>query len=185
MKAKVNKVTIHVTQDDILSLEINCLVNSTDPTLSLSASLLERTGPALEAHLETLGGCAVGDAIITDAGNMTNVQKIIHTVGPRWGEGSERGKLANATWATLTLAEEHAQKSIALPPISVGTLGYPVENCARTMLEQIIDFTFENLKHLRIVMICLDSDIFFDIFQKEFSRQLDALKNSGEGKVRA
>lgn len=184
MKAKVNKVTIHITKEDILSLAVDGIVNSTDPTLILPASWQAPVGTPLQVHLETFGGCAVGDAIITDAGNLTTTQKIIHTAGPRWGEGSERGKLSNAMWATLNVAEDNQLKSIALPPISVGTFGYPVESCARIMLGKIIDFTFEKLKYLRTVHICLDNDNFLDIFQKEFIRQLEVLKNSGEGKVR-
>ena len=185
MKAKINKVTINITLDNILLLEVDGLVNSTDPNLSLPDGLVELGGLELEKQITKLVWCDVGDAQITDSGDMTHVKKIIHAVGPRWGEGSERGKLANAVWATLSLAEENKLKSLAIPAISVGTLGYPVENCARTMLEQIIDFTFENLKSVRTITICLDSENFLEIFQKEFKRQLESLKNSGEGKVRA
>ena len=184
MKAKINKVTIDIILDDIMVLEVDGLVNSTDPNLSLPDTLVERGGLELEKQVTRLVWSDVGDAQITDAGDMTNFKKIIHAVGPRWGEGSERGKLANATWAALSVAEENKLKSIAMPAISVGTFGYPVENCALTMLEQIIDFTFENLKHLRNVTLCLDTEIYFEIFQKEFKRQLESLKNSGEGKVR-
>jgi len=185
MKAKINKVTINITLDNILLLEVDGLVNSTDPNLSLPDELVKLGGLELEKQVTKLVWCDVGDAQITDSGDMVNVKKIIHAVGPRWGEGSERGKLANATWATLSLAEENKLKSLALPAISVGTLGYPVENCARTMLEQIIDFTFEKLKSVRTITICLDSEHFLEIFRKEFKRQLESLKNSGEGKIRA
>ena len=184
MKAKVNKITIDIILDDIILLEVDGIVNSTDPNLTLSDALIERGGLELEKQVTRLVWCDVGDAQITEAGDMVNVSKIIHAVGPRWGEGSERGKLANATWAALNLAEDNKLKSLAMPPISVGALGYPVENCARTMLEQIIDFTFENLKHLRNITICLNTDIALEIFQNEFKRQLESLKDSGEGKVR-
>jgi O-acetyl-ADP-ribose deacetylase (regulator of RNase III) len=127
----------------------------------------------------------VGSAVVTSAGRLITVQKLIHAVGPRWGEGSERGKLANVTWECLRLTEENRLKSLAMPGISTGALGYPVENCAKTMLTQIIDFTFENLKSLRAVTICLDNAVALEIFQNEFENQLQDLKQSGEGKVRA
>jgi O-acetyl-ADP-ribose deacetylase (regulator of RNase III) len=122
---------------------------------------------------------------MTDPGRMTNTQKIIHAVGPRWGEGIERAKLANTTWACLNLAEENSLKSIAFPAISVGALGYPVENCAKTMLGKIIDFTFEDLKRLRAVIIALPDDITSEVFRKEFELQLEQLRETGEGRVRA
>ncbi len=120
---------------------------------------------------------------MTGPGNLA-VDKIIHAVGPRWGEGSERGKLANVTLECLRLAENNRLKSIALPPISTGALGYPLENCAKTMLTQIVDFTFENLKHLRQVTICMDTVHAFAAFQQEFQQQLQELKETGEGKVK-
>jgi O-acetyl-ADP-ribose deacetylase (regulator of RNase III) len=121
--------------------------------------------------------------VITSAGDAP-FEKIIHTVGPRWGEGSERGKLANATLQALRLAESNQLKSVALPAISAGALGYPLENCAKTMFEQIIDFTFEDLRYLRTIIVCLDSELALQVFREEFIRQLDDLKESGEGKVK-
>ncbi len=184
MKAQVNKVTIHLVQRDIWSLEVDAVVNQTDTILTLPAALLARTGSAVAEECRRIGRCDIGSAVMTSAGKLP-LQKLIHTVGPRWGEGSERGKLANATWECLRLAEEHRLKSLAMPAISTGALGYPVENCAKTMLSQIIDFTFEDLKSLRAVFICLDNDVALEAFEHEFEEQLRQLRQTGEGKVRA
>lgn len=182
MKAKVNKVTIQITQDDILAQSVAALVNSTDPNLHVNPALSAKAGPTLQQACNAIGWCEVGSAVITDAGEM-KMEKIIHAVGPRWGEGSERGKLANVTLQCLRLAEQYHLKSLAIPAISTGTLGYPVENCAKTMIGQIIDFTFDNPRYLRMVIICLDSPLAYQIFKAEFSAQLDELKDTGEGEV--
>ncbi|MEO8397269.1 MAG: macro domain-containing protein, partial [Chloroflexota bacterium] len=121
-------------------------------------------------------------AKMTSAGNL-KAEKIIHAVGPRWGEGSERGKLGNVTWECLHLAESNDLKSIAIPAISAGALGYPLENCATTMLSQIIDFTFEDLKHLRTIILCLPDELAFDAFKREFDQQLEELRQSGTATV--
>lgn len=183
MKAQVNKVTIQITQDDLLSLPVSVLVNATDPNLSLPRNLVALAGPNVERECARIGWCEVGSVVVTGGGTSPFVH-IIHAVGPRWGEGSERGKLANVTWECLRLAENKQSKSIGIPAISTGAFGYPMENCAATMLAQIIDFTFENLKFLRKVMICLDTPLAFEIFQREFAQQLEELKNAGEGKVK-
>jgi O-acetyl-ADP-ribose deacetylase (regulator of RNase III) len=182
MKAKVNKVTIQVIQEDILSLSVKCLVNGTDPNLALPPALALKAGPSVQQACEAIGWCEIGSAVITTAGKL-QFDSIIHAVGPRWGEGSERGKLANVTLACLRLAEHHRLRSIVFPAISTGALGYPIENCAKTMLSQIIDFTFENLKHLRTVLICLDNVGTYRIFHNEFSEQVKELKDTGEGEV--
>jgi O-acetyl-ADP-ribose deacetylase (regulator of RNase III) len=182
MKAKVNKVTIEITVDDILSLPVKSLVTVTDPNLYVNPFLAAKAGPLVQQACTAIGWCDIGSAVITVAGTLS-AEKIIHAVGPRWGEGSERGKLANVTRESLRLAEQNRLKSIALPAISTGVLGYPVENCAKTMLAQIIDFTFEDLKYLRTVIVCLDNSAAYQIFKNELTQQLEELKETGEGEV--
>lgn len=182
MKVKVNKVTIQVIQDDILSLGLNSFVHSTDPNLHLSPALLIKAGLSVQETCNNIGWCDIGDAVITDAGDLS-FEKIIHVVGPRWGEGSERGKLANATLACLRLAEENRLRSIAFPAISTGVLGYPLENCAHTMITQIIDFTFDNPRFLKLIVLCLDNTTAFTIFKNELQEQIEDLKKAGDGEV--
>lgn len=183
MKAKINKVTIQIVQAEILSLSVNGVVTATDTNLSLSPALASKAGIDVQREVREIGWVDIGSAAITSAGNLP-FEKIIHAVGPRWGEGSERAKLANATLQSLRLAETNQLKSIAIPAISTGALGYPLENCAKTMLTQIVDFTFEDLKYLRTVIVCLDTPLAFDVFKAEFDRQLQELKESGDGKVK-
>lgn len=182
MKAKVNKVTIQILQDSILTLTVNGLVTVTDTNLTVQPDLLTKTGLTVQQACNIIGWCDIGEAIITNAGNMS-ISKIIHAVAPRWGEGSERAKLANVTLQCLRLAEQNHLKSIAIPAISTGILGYPIENCAKTMLTQIIDFTFEDPRHLKTIIVCLDSSTAYNIFKSEFLNQLDDLKETGDGKV--
>ena len=183
MKAKVNKVIIQVIQDDILTLTVAGLVHPTDTNLHVNPSLAVKAGPALQQACNDIGWCDVGEAVITDAGEQLAVEKIIHAVGPRWGEGSERGKLANVTLRCFRLAEQYKLKSIAVPSISTGVLGYPVENCAKTMLAQIIDFTFDAPRYLRTIIVCLDNPAAYQIFKNEFLEQIEDLKETGEGEV--
>lgn len=184
MKATVNKVRIEVIEADILDLAVDVVVVVTDPNLTVDESLHQIAGPTLLEHTAQIGWCEVGSAVITPAGNLPKATHVIHAVGPRWGEGSERGKLANVTWASLHLAEGHLAESVALPAISVGTLGYPVESCARIMISRIIDFTFEPVKHLRRILLCLDNVNIYSAFDAEFARQIQNLRETGEGKVR-
>jgi O-acetyl-ADP-ribose deacetylase (regulator of RNase III) len=183
MKAQVNRVTIQVIRDDLYTLVVAGIVVPTDVNLTVSATLSAQAGPAVLRECIQIGWCEVASAVVTTAGNLA-AEKIIHAVGPRWGEGSERGKLANVTLACLRLAEQYRLKSIAVPPISTGALGYPLENCATTMLTQIVDFTFEDLKHLRQIFLCVDTSLALDVFSLEFANLLRELKEAGQGKVK-
>jgi O-acetyl-ADP-ribose deacetylase len=185
MKAKINKVEVQIIHRNILELSVEGIVVVTDPNLSVSPELAVAAGESIISETANIGWCEVGSAVITTSGLLPEVRNVIHAVGPRWGEGSERGKLGKVTWECLTLAEENQLRSIAVPAISVGGLGYPVENCATVMLSRIIDFTFENLRHLRSVTICLENTASLNVFQKEFRQQIHELQVTGQGKVRA
>ncbi|MDX2160637.1 MAG: macro domain-containing protein [bacterium] len=182
MKAKVNRVTLQIVEGDLLSLSVAAVVNATTTDLALSPELIAQGGVELQRECARIGFVDVGTAVATGAGKTT-FDKIIHTAGPRWGEGAERGKLMLCVLESLRLAEQHKLKSIAFPAISVGALGYPVENCAVTMLTQIIDYTFEDLKSLRAVVICLPDASSASIFKREFQRQIEELRETGDAKV--
>ena len=54
------------------------------------------------------------------------------------------------------------------------------------MLGRIIDFTFEDLRYIRTISICLDEESpAFEVFEAEFRRQIEELRETGEGRVRA
>jgi O-acetyl-ADP-ribose deacetylase len=176
MKAMVNKVNIVIVQRDILTLPVDAIVVVTDPTLSVADELLALAGSIIQDQTNEIGPKDVGSAVITDAGNLNGANKIIHAVAPRWGEGSERGKLRNVIWEALRLTEEHMQESVAFPPVSTGTLGFPLESCAKIMLSRIIDFTFEDIQHLQNIYICLDEEPpAFEIFVAELNLQTQNL----------
>ena len=91
------------------------------------------------------------------------------------GEEGEPGKLASATRSSLQLAQQHGLASIALPAISTGVFGYPLDACAQTMLRVIIDFTFEQPTALKQIIMCLYDDHAYRVFEAELKRQIDAL----------
>jgi O-acetyl-ADP-ribose deacetylase (regulator of RNase III) len=184
MKAKVNKVNIQIVQDDPYRLPANGVVHVTDPNLSLSPALGAKAGPDVVEACKEIGWCMVGSAVITAAGNLP-FEKMIHAVAPRWGEGSERGRLANLTLKCLRLAEDHQLKSLSFPAIATGTLGYPLESSAHIMLKEIFDFTYEDLRYLRAIYIGVESAIALDAFNQELARLSREWQTSGTGHIKA
>jgi len=76
------------------------------------------------------GGCEVGEAVITNAGNLPT-KKVIHTVGPVWNkqQSNEDEKLRNCYVNSLRLAEANGLTSIAFPKIErVVFVCFDVEN---------------------------------------------------------
>ncbi len=61
---------------------------------------------------------------------------MVHAVGPVWqgGQSGEPDLLAGAYRTALRLAAEHDCKSVALPAISCGVYGYPVDLASQIAL---------------------------------------------------
>jgi len=184
MQAVINDVTVELIQGDITELDTDAIVNAANSQLILGAgvagAIRRKGGPSIQEECLAIGYCEVGSAVITRGGNL-KARYVIHAVGPRMGEGSEAGKLANAVRASLQLAEQYRLHSIAFPAISTGVFGYPLEGCADVMLRVIIDYTFEDLQHVKHVIVCLYDERAFGIFEAEFQKKLSDLQSDLAG----
>jgi O-acetyl-ADP-ribose deacetylase (regulator of RNase III) len=180
MKTVFNGITVELVQGDITDLDADAIVNAANSQLILGAgvagAIRRKGGPSIQEECFGIGYCEVGDAVITGGGTL-KARHVIHAVGPRMGEGSEAGKLANAVRASLDLARQNGLRSIVFPAISSGVFGYPLEGCAEVMLRVVFDYTFEDVQNLEHIMVCLYDDRAFGIFAAEFQRKLQALKS--------
>lgn len=177
MKSRVNDIVLELTVGSLLEQTTDALVITATPDLSLQTDIGKQVlavgGPTIEAECRAIGFCDMGQVVMTGAGNLPS-KHIIHAVGPLVGSGNERGKLSNAVWNALHLAEEHDLKSIAFSPVSVGQFGYPVEGCAAVMAQKIVDFTFEDLETLRVIRVVLPDLNMYSLFDEIFSKEIQA-----------
>jgi O-acetyl-ADP-ribose deacetylase len=92
----------------------------------------------LEARYGTDRHCPTGGAVPTVAGALP-ARWVIHAVGPVWrGGGSGEAELLRLAYRTsLGIADELGAASIALPAISCGIYGYPLEEGATIALETV------------------------------------------------
>lgn len=103
------------------------------------------------------GGCKVGEAVITTAGNLPS-KYVIHTVGPVWNGDKEEKKmlLANCYKSCLTIAENQNLKSIAFPNISTGIYHFPKDKAAEIAIETVKSFQFNSIEE--VVFVCFDDE---------------------------
>lgn len=178
-KPTVNKVTVlrdrtqlELVEGDITELDVDAVVNAANDQLQLgtgvAGAIRSKGGPSIQEECDRIGGTPVGTAVMTGAGNL-KARWVIHAVGPRMGEGDEDKKLAAAVRAALALADRRGLKSIALPAISTGTFGFPVQRAARIMLTEAHRFLQGGTKLERVVL-CLYGQEVFDTFKSELRR---------------
>lgn len=163
---------LELLEGDITELATEAIVNAANEQLELGSgvagAIREKGGPAIQEECNRIGSTPVGTAVITGAGKL-KAKHVIHAVGPKMGEGDEDRKLASAIRSSLAVADRHGLKSIALPAISTGVYGFPIDRCARILLTEVYRYLQGGTKIERVVVSLLDDDT-FEIFKRELRR---------------
>ncbi|HHV35468.1 MAG TPA: macro domain-containing protein [Syntrophomonadaceae bacterium] len=170
----MNNSQLELIEGDITEMTTDAIVNAANSYLKhgggVAGAIVRKGGRIIQDESDKIGYCPVGEAVITGAGSL-KAKHVIHTVGPRMGEGNEDEKLKNATVNSLKLADREGLESITFPAISAGIFGFPIDRCAEIMLENIIEY-LSGKTGLKRVVICLFGRDSFDVFQKELQKQL-------------
>jgi O-acetyl-ADP-ribose deacetylase (regulator of RNase III) len=168
----MDSTQLEIVEGDITLVEVDAIVNPANEQLQLGSgvagAIRERGGPSIQEECNRIGSTPVGTAVMTGAGHL-KARRVIHAVGPRMGEGDEDKKLASAVRAALALADRRGLKSIAMPAISTGNFGFPIDRAARIILTEIQRFLQGGTKLERVV-VCLHGDEAFQAFKRELRR---------------
>jgi O-acetyl-ADP-ribose deacetylase (regulator of RNase III) len=161
---------IELVQGDITAQQVDAIVNAANQSLlgggGVDGAIHRAGGPAILAECRTLGGCEIGDAKATNAGNLA-ARYVIHTVGPIWMGGSrdEAQLLASCHRRSLEVAAECGCSSIAFPAISTGVFGYPVELAAPVALSATAE-TLTDHAEIELVRFVLFGERSYAIFEQ-------------------
>jgi O-acetyl-ADP-ribose deacetylase (regulator of RNase III) len=70
------------------------------------------------------------------------------------------------------MADEHRLTSVALPAISTGIFGYPLEEAAQVMMQAAMTY-LKGETQLERVVFCLHGQAAFDVFARELAAQVE------------
>jgi O-acetyl-ADP-ribose deacetylase (regulator of RNase III) len=151
-----------IVGDIVRQPDCEAIVNAANPQLlaggGVCGAIHRAAGPELEAAAVKLGPICPGEAVITAGFELPN-RWVIHAVGPRcFTDPDPPALLAQALRHVLALAEEHGAKRIALPAISTGIYGYPIEEAGPLMVAtaKAIAPTLERVEEIRFVLFAPD-----------------------------
>ncbi len=172
MKVQIAKTVIELLDTDITEMDTDAIVNAANARLILgggvAGAIRKKGGPRIQEECNKKSPTFVGGAVITTGGDL-RAKYVIHAVGPRMGEGDEDNRLKNATLNSLKLADENNIKSIAFCAISTGIFGFPIERCARIMLETTIAY-LKGPTGLERVVFALFGHPAYHTFARELSQ---------------
>ncbi|XP_043106139.1 protein mono-ADP-ribosyltransferase PARP14-like isoform X4 [Puntigrus tetrazona] len=143
-------VTVTVRKADICKINVDAVVNAANEDLKhiggLALALLQAAGPSLQQicdqHTKANGPLKPGDAIITDAGRLP-CKYVVHAVGPRFSDSDRRNTeqcLRRAVRESLKRASSKNCSSIAIPVISSGIFGCPLDLCTESIAKEVHEY---------------------------------------------
>lgn len=159
---------ITLQKGDITKLNVDAIVNAANTSLLGGGGVdgaIHRAGGAqiLQECMEIRnkqGGCATGEAVITNSGNLP-CRKVIHTVGPVWygGKKNEAEDLSNCYKNSLIIAAENHLRTVAFPNISTGVYSYPKADAAKIAVNTVRAFTSQHTHAFdEIIFVCFDDE---------------------------
>jgi O-acetyl-ADP-ribose deacetylase (regulator of RNase III) len=166
-------VTVECVRGDITAQDdVAAVVNAANAGLrsggGVAGAIHRAAGPGLEEEASRFAPIGPGEAVITGGHDLPN-RHVIHTLGPVYGQDRpEADLLANCYRNSLALAEENEIDSIALPAISTGVFGYPVEEAAEVALRTVVEEA-ERLEHVRLIRFVLYGERDFEVHEKVLS----------------
>jgi O-acetyl-ADP-ribose deacetylase (regulator of RNase III) len=134
------RAKIELRQGDLTEADVDAIVNAANNDLMLgggvAGAIRIKGGPTIQQECGRIGTIALGEASITGAGRL-RARHVIHAASMRLGESTSEANLRAATRNSLMRANENALKTIAFPAIGTGIAGFPIEQCAQVMLEEV------------------------------------------------
>ncbi|CAJ1069628.1 protein mono-ADP-ribosyltransferase PARP14-like isoform X2 [Xyrichtys novacula] len=143
-------VLVSVSKANICSFGVDAVVNAANEDLQhiggLALALLNAAGPELQKisddYVSKFGKLRPGEAIVTGGCNLP-CKYIVHAVGPRFSEFDRQTavlRLKRAVQKSLKEAVKVNCSTIALPAISSGVFGFPVDLCAETIAQALREY---------------------------------------------
>ncbi len=164
-------IKIDVQQGDITQVEVDAVVNAANNHLwmggGVAGALKRAGGPEVEAEALTKGPIPVGEAAVTTAGRLP-ARYVIHAAVMGQDLQTNAEKIRQATRNSLLRADELGIKTIAFPALGTGVGGFPLSECARIMIGEVIQYSTGETGLAPVTFVLFDEAV-FGVFRQELA----------------
>ena len=127
-----------MVEGDITRLDVDAIANAANDRLWMGAGVagaIKRAGgEEIEREAVAKAPIAVGEAVATGAGFLS-AKWVVHGAVMGQDLRTDAELIGRTTRRCLELAEELGAASIALPAFGTGVGGFPLDECARIMVD--------------------------------------------------
>ena len=166
LSISLGAVELEVVEGDITELEVDAIVNAANDQLwmgmGVAGAIKRAGGEEIESEAMARGPIAVGDAVTTGAGRLP-ARYVIHGAVMGQDLRTTPELVRRTTRRCLEIADELGLASLALPAFGTGVGGFPLDECARIMVDEARAFAPASLE--RVV---------FAVYGDEAARAFDA-----------
>lgn len=167
------KEKIELREGDITKMDVEAVVNAANNDLLLGAgvagAIRKAGGPSIQEECNKIGRIPIGEAAITGAGAM-KARHVIHAASMELGGMTTAESLRASTKNSLLRADEKGLKTVAFPAIGTGIAGFPLDECARIMLDVVAEHLRGKTSIEKVYFVLFGQEAF-----QAFRRQYDSM----------
>jgi O-acetyl-ADP-ribose deacetylase (regulator of RNase III) len=163
------KITIKIIQGDITTSDAEAIVNAANNHLWMGAGVagaIKRAGgKEIEDEAISKGPIPVGSAIETNAGKL-KAKYVIHAAVMGQDLVTNENYIREATKSVINLCEKLKLSSVAFPALGTGVGGFPLDECAEIMINEVLKFNPIYLKEVQFYLLGNAAQIFEEVYSK-------------------
>lgn len=167
---------IIIEQGDITAMSTDAIVNAANNDLRLgggvAGAIRRKGGEAIQRECNEIGSIPIGSAAMTTGGKL-KAKHVIHAASMQLGGGTTAKALRSSTAMSLRLASEKHLKTIAFPAVGTGIAGFPMDECADIMLDEVIRHLQAQTSLEKVYFVLFDDDA-LSAFQRAAQEKLRA-----------
>jgi O-acetyl-ADP-ribose deacetylase (regulator of RNase III) len=158
-------VNVEVVDGDIAALEVDAIANAANNHLwmgsGVAGAIKRAGGEEIEREAVAQGPIEVGDAIATGAGQLP-ARWVIHGAVMGQDLRTNAELIRTTTGSCLRVADELGAETLALPAFGTGVGGFPLDECAKIMVDAVRAYEPSSLKRVVFAVFGADAAAAFE-----------------------